>query len=189
MKMVSAFFGIALFVGLVSPASAQISENDASVAALAVQCAMSSGYSPEDYEEYCRRLAKTLGMLSGEQQTRVFGYLPQPVAATAAGSLATIGNATAGSTTANSTSTTETSGNIQASTNGLVDLVGTINSLLDGTASVQSSTVVAGSTLDPNASNTTTVSVAGTTASLSASTGSGSSGGLAAFLNWLKTIF
>lgn len=56
--------------------SAQIRDNESSASALAIQCAVSSGFSAEDYEEYCRRLAKTIGMLTSAQQTRVFGFLP-----------------------------------------------------------------------------------------------------------------
>jgi uncharacterized protein (DUF58 family) len=57
---------------------AQIANNDASMYVLAVQCAVSSGFSASEYEDYGRRLAKTLSLLSSAQQTRVFGYLPMP---------------------------------------------------------------------------------------------------------------
>ncbi|NRB75039.1 MAG: hypothetical protein HRU46_11840, partial [Verrucomicrobiales bacterium] len=60
------------------PAKAQIGDNEPSQSLLAVQCAMSSGYPAAGYEEYCRRLAKTVAFLSPVQQERVFGYVPQP---------------------------------------------------------------------------------------------------------------
>ncbi len=68
-------------VSAASVATAQIRATEASVTALAVQCAVSSGYSTAsyyDYESYARSLAKTLGMLSSGQQVKVFGYLPAP---------------------------------------------------------------------------------------------------------------
>lgn len=79
MKPVAPLFAlgcVGLVLGAASPTDAQIRENDSSVATLAIHCAVSSGYSPQGYEDYCRRLAKTLSLLSGPQQTRVFGYLP-----------------------------------------------------------------------------------------------------------------
>ncbi len=72
---------IASLASVASVATAQIRETEASVTALAVQCAVSSGYSTasySDYESYARSLAKTLGMLSSGQQVKVFGYLPTP---------------------------------------------------------------------------------------------------------------
>jgi len=39
---------------------------------------MSSGHPAAGYEEYCRRLAKTVAFFSPVQQERVFGYVPQP---------------------------------------------------------------------------------------------------------------
>lgn len=72
---------VASLVSVSAVATAQIRETEASVTALAVQCAVSSGYSTAsyyDYEGYARSLAKTLGMLSSGQQVKVFGYLPTP---------------------------------------------------------------------------------------------------------------
>jgi hypothetical protein len=69
---------VPLVVLLPVPALAQIRDNESSRTILAFQCALSSGYSPEDFEDYSRRLAKTLGMLNNAQQTRVFGFLPNP---------------------------------------------------------------------------------------------------------------
>jgi hypothetical protein len=77
MKRVLHTILLGLFLSIqLSTLSAQIRDNESSANALAIQCAVSSGFSAEDYEEYCRRLAKTIGMLSSAQQTRVFGYLP-----------------------------------------------------------------------------------------------------------------
>lgn len=67
-----------MLVGLAPSLGAQIRDNESSANALAIQCAVSSGFSALDYEDYCRRLAKTIGKLNSEQQTRVFGYLPMP---------------------------------------------------------------------------------------------------------------
>ncbi|MEM9017664.1 MAG: hypothetical protein AAGC68_11675 [Verrucomicrobiota bacterium] len=60
---------------------AQIRDDDPSANILAVQCAVSSGYSADNYREYGEKLAKTIGMLSPVQQERVFGYVPQPYGA------------------------------------------------------------------------------------------------------------
>ncbi|HRQ88725.1 MAG TPA: hypothetical protein PLA50_07995 [Bacteroidia bacterium] len=57
-------------------AEAQIRDNESSIAALAIQCAISSGYSAEGFMDYSGGLAKTLSQLSGEQQARVFGFVP-----------------------------------------------------------------------------------------------------------------
>lgn len=130
----------------------QIRDNEASQSVLAVQCAMSSGFSARDYEDYCRRLAKTLSLLSSEQQTRVFGYLPMPGAASlgaasADGSLkpAEQGNSgnlanaplnQVGGKTDNALAAPES--------NSLVDMVGKFNSLFDGTASASNSPISAG---------------------------------------------
>lgn len=61
-------------------ASSQIRDDESSQVVLAVQCAVSSGYSASDFEDYSRRLAKTLSLLTSTQQRKVFGYLPQPAA-------------------------------------------------------------------------------------------------------------
>lgn len=70
--------GAFLLLGLAPSVGAQIRDNESSANALAIQCAVSSGFSALDYGDYCRRLAKTIGKLNSEQQTRVFGYLPMP---------------------------------------------------------------------------------------------------------------
>jgi len=61
-------------------ANAQIRDDESSKVVLAVQCAVSSGYSASDFDDYSRRLAKTLSLLTSSQQKKVFGYLPQPAA-------------------------------------------------------------------------------------------------------------
>jgi len=141
---------------------AQIADNDASISVLAVQCAVSSGFSAGEYEDYCRRLAKTLSMLSSAQQTRVFGYLPMPGAASLGDSTPETSAAT-GSTESDIKSPAE-SNSLPASTptsgsnevgakettpattptqsNSILDMVGRFNSLFDGTASVSASTPV-----------------------------------------------
>lgn len=73
----SILIGIGLFA-IAAPVKGQIRDTQGSVALLAMNCSASSGYAASNYEEYCSRLAKTLGVLSGEQQRRVFGYLPTP---------------------------------------------------------------------------------------------------------------
>lgn len=69
---------ITVLYGVAGAAHAQIRDNQSSVAVLSVQCAVSSGSSVDAFNEYSGRLAKTLALLSSAQQTRVFGYLPQP---------------------------------------------------------------------------------------------------------------
>lgn len=64
-----------------APAHGQIRDTEGSATLLAMKCSASSGFSASGYEEYSRRLARTIGVLSGEQQRRVFGYLPTPVEA------------------------------------------------------------------------------------------------------------
>lgn len=70
-----------LFSCLVGSASAQIRDDESSQSVLAVQCAVSSGFSASEFEDYSRRLAKTLSLLTSNQQKKVFGYLPQPALA------------------------------------------------------------------------------------------------------------
>ena len=110
--------------------NAQISNDEASISNLAVQCALSSGYPASNFQAYSQGLAKTLAPLSGEQQIRVFGYLPQPTPNTKPGKTQTTPKALNGA-----------SGNSNASTNPapmapdpglLVDLVGSLNSALSG---------------------------------------------------------
>ena len=68
-----------LLTGLLIPAAnAQITDDDTSATMLAFQCAVSSGNSASGYEGYGRSLAKTLALMSAEQQERIFGYTPQP---------------------------------------------------------------------------------------------------------------
>lgn len=69
-----------MFTGIGGSAYAQIRDDESSQAVLAVQCAVSSGFSASEFEEYSRRLAKTLSLLTSSQQKKVFGYLPQPAA-------------------------------------------------------------------------------------------------------------
>lgn len=103
---------IAILLGLLGtslPLGAQIRDNDASVATLAVHCAVSSGFSANDYEDYCRSLAKTLSLLSNAQQTRVFGYLPM-----ASGSLGSNSGETGKVPNPNGNPSTETNGSENA---------------------------------------------------------------------------
>lgn len=103
--LLSIGLGMVLLNGL-STASAQIRDNESSVTALAIQCAVSSGFSAQDYEEYCRSLAKTIGMLSSAQQTRVFGYLPMPGGAATAETAATVETAPVQAATATTSTKT-----------------------------------------------------------------------------------
>lgn len=151
------FFYLLLFSALAIPAltDAQIADNDASMNVLAVQCAVSSGFSADEYEDYCRRLAKTLSLLSSAQQTRVFGYLPMPGAASLGDSGPETSAAT-GSTESSNQRSAETGARTENSpttgsnevgskdtapattptqSNGLLDMVGRFNSLFDGTGS------------------------------------------------------
>lgn len=156
MKTIRSFY-LLLFSALAVPVltDAQIADNDASMNVLAVQCAVSSGFSADEYEDYCRRLAKTLSLLSSAQQTRVFGYLPMPGAASL-GDSEPEGNSNAGSTESSNqrsaetgarSENTPTSGSNEVGSkntapattptqsNSLLDMVGRFNSMFDGTAS------------------------------------------------------
>ncbi|MDF1657255.1 MAG: hypothetical protein P1U58_06555 [Verrucomicrobiales bacterium] len=68
-----------IFSGSASDLAAQIRDDEQSTNYLAVQCAMSSGGDSASYEEYGRKLAKTVALLSAGQQERVFGYVPRPI--------------------------------------------------------------------------------------------------------------
>lgn len=141
------FIYLILLGTLAIPAAsdAQIADNDASISVLAVQCAVSSGFSASEYEDYCRRLAKTLSLLSSAQQTRVFGYLPMPGAASLGDSAPEA--STAGSAEGNAQTPAEGAGvnevgakettpaTAPSQSNSLLDMVGRFNSLFDGTAS------------------------------------------------------
>lgn len=70
-----------LFSCVVDGVHAQIRDDESSQSVLAVQCAVSSGFSASEFEDYSRRLAKTLSLLTSNQQRKVFGYLPQPALA------------------------------------------------------------------------------------------------------------
>jgi hypothetical protein len=166
MKTIRCFYLI-LFSALAVPAAsdAQIADNDASVSVLAVQCAVSSGFSASEYEDYCRRLAKTLSLLSSDQQTRVFGYLPMPGAASLGRSAPKEGAAGSGNTGQAPPETGSTQGGsernpVESGTNELgnsaaptesnrvLDLVGKFNSLFDGTASGSAATPVVSAGVD-----------------------------------------
>ncbi|MDF1825735.1 MAG: hypothetical protein P1U68_13900 [Verrucomicrobiales bacterium] len=70
----------ALF-GVIAPTlKAQIVDDDTSATMLAFQCAVSSGQAASGYENYGRKLAKTIALLGPDQQYRIFGYTPQPAA-------------------------------------------------------------------------------------------------------------
>lgn len=137
------------FALLAAPATSfsQIRDNEASQSVLAVQCAVSSGFSARDYEDYCRRLAKTLALLSSEQQTRVFGYLPMPGAASmgteeSGGNLNSGGQGNVDEPAKSPLNQVGSNAEAAAPTpeaNSLVDMVGKFNSLFDGTASATTS--------------------------------------------------
>ena len=112
---ISLVAGIVLLVGL---AEGQIKDDDSSKNLLAMQCSMSSGLPPSNYEEYCNRLAKTVGLLAPAQQQRVFGYLPRP-GYVETGDFAPSNNASGSS-----------EGYGSASGNTLVDIVGDFNDSL-----------------------------------------------------------
>ncbi|MDF1852183.1 MAG: hypothetical protein P1U85_15180 [Verrucomicrobiales bacterium] len=114
-------------LSLFSEASAQIQDDESSASLLAMQCSMSSGRPPSQYEEYCRKLAKAVGLLQPKQQERVFGYLPRPTVV-ASGDFNGYGN------------TQHASGESEETkTNPLVALVGEFNESLisgDSTAAI-----------------------------------------------------
>ncbi|MBL9158767.1 MAG: hypothetical protein JNJ70_14915 [Verrucomicrobiales bacterium] len=158
---------------LAAPATSfsQIRDNEASQSVLAVQCAVSSGFSARDYEDYCRRLAKTLALLSSEQQTRVFGYLPMPGAASmgaedSGGNLNTgnQGNAEeSAKSPLNQVGSNSDAAPPSPETNSLVDMVGKFNSLFDGTASASTNPISVGVEVAASSGGTTEgTNVAGT---------------------------
>tara|TARA_R110002096_G_scaffold35629_12_gene100344 strand:+ start:361 stop:852 length:492 start_codon:yes stop_codon:yes gene_type:complete len=71
---------VVVLAAISGTAQAQIRDNETSQSLLAVQCSLSSGFPASNYEEYCRKLAKTVGILDSGQQERVFGYVPDPIA-------------------------------------------------------------------------------------------------------------
>jgi hypothetical protein len=176
------FFYLTLFGALAVPAAsdAQIRDNDASMSVLAVQCAMSSGFSASEYEDYCRRLAKTLSLLSSAQQTRVFGYLPMPGAASLGDEEPVTSGA--GSTESGPTAPAESSPQpasapaTTAPSNSLLDMVGRFNSLFDGTGSTGSTTSTplvsldAGASVGSTTTTTAAASVLGNTTTVAAAT-------------------
>lgn len=134
---------------LVAPARAQIGEGESSVNALAIQCAVSSGFSTDGFEDYSRRLAKTLALLSPAQQTRVFGFLPQP-----GGSMEADGGnlpVSPGQQMAAATSGETGSGTFD----GLVALVGGINEALSGDSSTKTAPVYAAASINTPVANST----------------------------------
>lgn len=135
----------------------QISESEQSVNVLAVQCSVSSGFSRADFDDYSRRLAKTLALLSPAQQTRVFGYLPQPGATMDSG-----GDdlpASPGQLMAEKNSGETGSGALD----GLVALVGGLNAAVSGNTSSKSVPVYgAASISQPEATTTVAASVSPT---------------------------
>jgi hypothetical protein len=143
-----------VFLMLTSSSQAQISESEQSVNVLAVQCSVSSGFSRADFDDYSRRLAKTLALLSPAQQTRVFGYLPQPGATMDSG-----GDdlpASPGQLLAQ-----KSSGETGSSAlDGLVSLVGGLNAAVSGNTSAKSAPVYAAASIShPEASKTAAASV------------------------------
>ena len=69
---------ILFFAFLRSEANAQLVDNDSTAAYLAVQCAISSGTSSDNYAAYAASLAKTMGQISAADQEEIFGYVPTP---------------------------------------------------------------------------------------------------------------
>ncbi|MEM6280066.1 MAG: hypothetical protein AAF733_11340 [Verrucomicrobiota bacterium] len=76
---VSKLLLLLLVAGSSTSLFAQIRDDESSATYLAAQCAISSGGDASAYEVYCRRLAKTVALLSPGQQKRVFGFVPQPI--------------------------------------------------------------------------------------------------------------
>lgn len=145
-------FGLAGLIGglLVSTANAQIRDNESSQNLLAVQCAVSSGLPASNYEDYCRKLAKTVGLLDATQQERVFGFLPRPVALnTDDGSGSDGGSGVTfftPATISGGTSGSSTPGTVD---NPLVDAVGNFNESLFGeSGGSDSGAIIAGTNPD-----------------------------------------
>ena len=96
----SSALGILLAVSLTvvagSRAHAQIGEDDSSVNYLAIQIGASAGIAAENYQQYARKLAKTMSHLNSGQQARVFGFVPKPVGSLALGNTASTGASASG---------------------------------------------------------------------------------------------
>ncbi|MEM7601890.1 MAG: hypothetical protein AAF357_10810 [Verrucomicrobiota bacterium] len=75
----SIILAVLLFGAAAMDLCAQIRDDESSTSYLATQCAVSAGGDAANYEEYSRRLAKTVALLSPGQQERVFGFVPQPI--------------------------------------------------------------------------------------------------------------
>lgn len=148
--------GTTLFL-LEAPAYAQISESESSVNVLAAQCSVSSGFSTTDFDDYSRRLAKTLALLSPAQQTRVFGYLPQPNGAMTGDSSnlpRSTGQAPASGKTAGDNESPGRSvpeATVAGPLDGLVAMIGDFNNAMSGSNSAQASPVYASSKLNATA--------------------------------------
>ena len=158
-------FGLLAIPGM---ATSQIRDNDASQSVLAVQCAVSSGFSASDYEDYSRRLAKTLSLLSNDQQTRVFGYLPMPGAATLANdsgngnelgaNWGNVGSANADAQVSSPLGDGGTGPEVAATQSSpLLEAVAKFNSLFDGTAPLTSNPQSTASSQDSGASGPLTL--------------------------------
>jgi hypothetical protein len=127
-------FGVILFLPG-TPLLAQISDSEPSVNVLAVQCAVSSGYSPADFDDYSRRLAKTLALLSPTQQTRVFGYLPQPNGAMKGSLRPSAPASSPTSSVGSSAAAPAAEATAPGALDGLINLVGNINEAITGAGS------------------------------------------------------
>lgn len=169
---------------IAAPVHGQIRDTEGSANLLAMKCSASSGFSAAGYEEYSRRLARTIGVLTGEQQRRVFGYLPTPIESTTAapasqptntstdsGGIAstprpapTAENSTAGtpgSSTPATTTATEESTTVGNSSPGIVEqVVNTTNNIV----------TTGSNALAPTVESTTGIDLGSTTAAVTDTT-------------------
>jgi hypothetical protein len=135
------------------PVQAQIGEGESSINAIAMQCSVSSGFSTSGFEDYSRRLAKTLALLSPAQQKRVFGYLPKP------GATMEVDGGNLSVSPGQLMAAEETGETGSDTLDGLVALVGGINETLSGASAAKSSPVYLGVMINaPEASTTASAS-------------------------------
>ena len=163
--------------------TAQIRNDESSISVLAIQCSMSSGYPASGFPDYSTGLAKTLSLLDGDQQQRVFGYIPKPGSFSLAQAKKA---ATATASAAMASKGTPAAGSSIPGVDALTAMVGSVNQSLFGASDVPSPVIASGSsaavghaadtTLAANAdTGATTAEKVGTTSTSAALTVAGSS--------------
>jgi hypothetical protein len=121
--------------------TAQIRNDESSISVLAIQCSMSSGYPASGFPDYSTGLAKTLSLLDGDQQQRVFGYIPKPGSFSLAQAKKA---ATATASAAMASKGTPAAGSSIPGVDALTAMVGSVNQSLFGASDVPAPVIAAG---------------------------------------------